>query len=149
MLQLLFVQRTVDRPKTDMRKAHRTAPVDYKPGGHSLHLVLLCKLALRIKFNAKRRLEFRQKPLRILAFNIDINREDDQAPRAIGVLHLLHPRKRLTARGAPRRPEIQIYDATSKIIKVNGTVGGHGCHRGEKSRRPHEIDQAAPALGRE
>jgi hypothetical protein len=45
----------------------------------------------------------------------------------VGGLHILHPRKRLSARSAPGCPEIQIDNATAKTgeIKRRGGMGRH------------------------
>src|SRR6266850_6041428 len=92
----------VVHPETDVRGDDRAIAPDQKRSRHSLGGVTARRIATCVERQLEPRRHLRQELIGITAPRIDVDADNLQALGAIPRLHLVEPRERLFARGAPR-----------------------------------------------
>src|SRR5580700_5442031 len=106
LTQLRFVNWTIDRSKAHMSEACHAMAVDQHARRHPSHLVELRQLGIWVEAHGKCWMKLRQELIRIGAIPIQIDGNYFKPLCFVGAFHNFHPRERLSARPAPRCPEI-------------------------------------------
>src|ERR1700693_6005661 len=112
--------------------------------GHALHFIELSQLSLGIEAHVKRWVKLIQEFIRIGSVPIQIDGNYPEPLSFVGALHRLHPRKRLSARSAPRCPEIYINNAATQTGEIQRRGGVSRYH--EHETNAHENASHHPGL---
>src|SRR5271154_2652025 len=92
--------------------------IQQKTRGHCLHVHVRSKGGRRVETDGEVMRKPGEEPIGILPLMIEIYRHNNKSLRSVSLLHALHPGKRLPARTAPRRPEIEPHDMSAIFSKL-------------------------------
>src|SRR6187399_1274016 len=104
--------------KSQMCFDHLAGAIEDEGTGHALNFELLCEVALRIENDFEFDRHVSQEAIGIGTFRIHIHADDRQAAAAITFAHGVEPGDRLTARLAPRSPEIHDHHVAAMTRDV-------------------------------
>src|SRR5476649_1622367 len=105
--------------ETGVLGQHLAVRPDQHAARHTLDAVAARRGALRVVGDGELRRRAGQELRRVGAAGVEVDADDLQTARAVLGLHLVHPRERLAARAAPRRPEIDVHHLAAILRQLH------------------------------